>query len=157
MNPSLVENRSGIPIGRIIATGLVAAILDAIAAMLVYQVQPGPLFKLIASGAFGKSAFTGGPEMLVAGVVFHVIIALGWAALYFFLYSRLRLYRINPIALIAGYGIFIWLMMNLVVLPLSNVSQRSIDAAGAMKGISILMIAVALPIVISAHAAKLRR
>lgn len=156
MNHVAKPHRLGLVLPRILLTGLVAGALDAIAAIMVYQVKATSIFRLIASGMFGQDAFTGGGEMVVYGILFHLIIAIIWTAFYFILDSKLRLSRINQIVMIAVYGIVIWMVMNFVVLPLSNVPQRPIDAAGAAKGIAILIVAVSLPIVISANAQRLK-
>jgi hypothetical protein len=141
---------------RILVTGFIAGALDAVAAIMVYQAKATSIFRLIASGVFGQDAFSGGNEMVAFGVMFHFIIATIWTGFYFLLDSRLHFGRVNQIVMITGYGIFIWLVMNLMVLPLSNVPQRPIDATGAAKGIAILIVAVSLPIVVSANARRLR-
>ena len=136
----------------IILTGLLAGTLDAIAAIVVYQASPAPLFKFIASGAFGAGkAFSGGDIMIVWGVFFHYFIALSWTLLFFLIYPTLPWLRKNKY--IAGllYGIFVWVMMNRVVIPLSEIPQRPFDLKGALIGMSILMVAIGLPISILTH------
>jgi hypothetical protein len=151
MNNAIAKGKLTSIIYPILLTGLLAATLDAVAAIVVYNAEPGSLFKFIASGAFGKEAFAGGDRMIVFGVVFHFLIALSWTVLYFVIHSRLRLGERNTLVVVAGYGIFIWVVMNLVVLRFSNIPQRPIDAAGAMKGVAILIITVSLPIVLAAR------
>jgi hypothetical protein len=151
MNNAIAKGKLTSIIYPILLTGLLAATLDAVAAIVVYNAEPGSLFKFIASGAFGKEAFAGGDRMIVFGVVFHFLIALSWTVLYFLIHSRLRLGERNTLVVVAGYGIFIWVVMNLVVLPFSNIPQRPIDAAGAMKGVAILIVTVSLPIVLAAR------
>lgn len=157
MNDVSAPLHLGRTLPRILLTGLIAGALDAIAAVLVYQVEATSIFRLIASGMFGQGAFQGGNEMIVFGILFHFLIAIIWTAFYFFIDLKLRLDRINQIVMIAVYGIIIWLVMNLVVLPISNVPRQPINAAGAAKGIAILIVAVSLPIVISANARRLKR
>lgn len=156
MNQAISRPHIASALTRVFLTGLIAGALDAIAAILVYQVKASSIFRLIASGVFGEDAFKGGNEMVAFGVVFHFAIAVIWTAVYFFLDSKMRLSRMNQILMITAYGAFIWLVMNMIVLPLSNVPQRPIDAAGAAKGIAILIVAVSLPIVISANARRVK-
>jgi uncharacterized membrane protein YagU involved in acid resistance len=60
---------------------------------------------------------------------------------------------------IAGllYGIFVWIIMNRVVIPLSEIQQRPFDLKGALTGMSILMVAIGLPISILTHRYYLRK
>ena len=151
MNNVIAKGKLTSVVYPILLTGLLAGTLDAIAAIVVYKAKAASMFKFIASGAFGKEAFTGGDGMIGVGVLFHFLIALSWTILYFVFHSRLGLAKQNIFIVIVAYGIFIWLVMNLVVLPSSNIPQRPIDAAGAIKGIVILILTVALPIVLAAR------
>ncbi|NNU33010.1 hypothetical protein HK413_00190 [Mucilaginibacter sp. S1162] len=64
------------PLKTILWLGLVTGTLDAARAILFnLNLGPGVIFRFIASGMFGKAAFAGGPEMVIAGVVFHYLIA----------------------------------------------------------------------------------
>jgi hypothetical protein len=137
-------------LGRIAITGIIAGVLDAVGAMVVFQAKFKPLFKFIASGVFGPSAFSSGDSMAWYGIAFHFIIALSWTLLYFVASPYLKLQRINSILMMLIYGIFIWLVMNLIVLPFTQVPQRPFQLVPALEGIAILIVAVALPIVISA-------
>ena len=142
----------------IILTGLLAGTLDAVAAIVVSQASPAAVFKYIASGAFGAGkAFSGGDIMIVWGVIFHYFIALSWTLLFFFIYPTLPWLRKNKY--IAGllYGIFVWVMMNRVVIPLSEIPQRPFNLKGALTGMSILMVAIGLPISILTHRYYLRK
>jgi hypothetical protein len=136
----------------IIVTGLLVGTLDAIGAVVVYQANPIGIFKFIASGAFGAGkAFSGGPVMVFWGVVFHYSIAFFWTILFFFLYPAFSFMRKNKFIMGLLYGVFIWIVMNRVVIPLSEISQRPFSINAAFIGASILMIAVGLPISIITH------
>jgi len=135
----------------ILLSGLVAGTLDILAAIFVYsvflnKVKVITLLQGIASGIFGKSAFEGGIMMAALGLIFHYFIACSFSTAYFISYPILRLRNSNP--WIAGmlYGILVWSMMNLVVLPLSNVATTNIKLIPAIRAIIILMICVGLPI-----------
>ena len=109
----------------IIKTGLIAGTLDLLAAITHYYIQTGKtpegVFKFIASGAFGSSAFSGGTEMIIAGILLHYLIAFGFTILFFLVYPKLKQW-IAPYITITGfvYGILAWCVMNLLVMPLSN-------------------------------------
>ena len=106
-------------------SGVIVGILDAIAACVNAYAQrgvsPAGVFRYVASGALGKSAFGGGLGIAGLGLFFHFIIAISWTFLFFLLYEKLKFLRGNKFYVGIGYGAFVWLGMNFVVLPLSNV------------------------------------
>ncbi len=131
-------------------TSLVAGTLDAIGAIINYLIaygkNPVRIFYYIASGVFGKEAYSVGNIMAVLGLVFHYLIALVFTSFFFLLASRIIwLQRHLPISGIF-YGIFIWLVMNCIVLPFSNVVRGPFNPAQAIIGILILILAVGIPI-----------
>jgi len=136
----------------IMLTGFLAGTLDAIAAIVIYQANPARLFQFIASGAFGAgNAFSGGAMMVFWGVLFHYIIAYSWTVLFFFTYPVFPWMRKNKYVTGLLYGIFVWVGMNQVVIPLSEIVQRPFDLRAALIGASILMVAIGLPISILTH------
>ena len=135
-----------------------AGTLDAVAAIVVSQASPAAVFKFIASGAFGAGkAFSGGDVMIIWGVLFHYFIALSWTVLFFFMYPALPWIRKNKYITGLLYGIFVWIIMNRVVMPLSEIPQRPFNLKGALTGMSILMVAIGLPISILTHRYYLRK
>lgn len=93
-------------------------------------------------GFFGKDAISGGTPMAICSLVFHYIISFTFTLLFFLLCSKMLWLYKNKI--IAGllYGIFAWLIMNRIVIPLSqpfNINQAIIAAV-------ILMACIGLPI-----------
>ncbi|KAA2242755.1 hypothetical protein F0L74_09515 [Chitinophaga agrisoli] len=138
----------------VIITGLIAGSLDLVAAVLLFisrsKQNPSLLFRYITSAALGPSAFSGGAQMVLLGVCFHYLIALCWTVLYLTLFSRvLACTALLTNAII--YGLFVWVIMNLVVLPLSKAAPRPFSASFALINIVILIIAIGLP---CAYAAK---
>ena len=108
----------------ILIAGLIVGTFDAIAASVFSYgfsgSTPDKVFRYVASGVFGKEAFGGGMSVAAWGLFFHFIVATGWTALFYLLQPKISFLSSKYIAGIA-YGIFIWLMMNFVVVPLSNV------------------------------------
>ncbi len=136
--------------GTILTAWLIAGTLDITAAMVNYSLTYSGkliiLFQFIASGALGRKAFQGGIPAAVLGLAFHYFIALVWTIVFFFAYPGIR--RISGNRLLTGmiYGIFVWLVMNLVVLRLSRVSRLSFHILQTALGILYLMFCVGLPI-----------
>lgn len=104
--------------------GLMSGTLDAadgVIAFGVYGMNPVQVLQYIASGAFGPSAFGGGLLTAAAGTGFHFLISFVAAAVYAagaWVAPALRRYWIAAGLL---YGAWVWMFMNLIVLPLSNV------------------------------------
>lgn len=134
----------------ILAGGAIAGALDLTAAFLTFgrNVPKG-----IAMGLFGSRAFQGGAGMWVLGVILHFTIAFGAAAVYCLVARRLTFLRENFIVCGLFYGIAVWLVMNLVVLPLSAfpVKTNTFTRAGLTQGIVTHMLIIGLPIAISAR------
>jgi hypothetical protein len=134
----------------VIGTGAIAGTLDIVVAFINYFLSTGksPVIVLnyIASGVFGRDAYADGFTMPFIGLLFHYIIATSWTALFFFLYPKIKILSRNRFLSGIGYGAFVWLMMNQVVLPLSNVHQFPFDIVRAIEGIGILMVCVGMPI-----------
>ena len=104
--------------------GLIIGTADAIIYhWLVTSVLGGfPLisvFQYIASGVLGESAFAGGIATALLGLLFHFLISIGIAGVFFLSADRLPLLRRHPIlgGLLYGFGVFI--VMNMIVIPLS--------------------------------------
>ena len=134
---------------------LVAGTLDGIAATVIYQADPIRLFQMIASAAIGKEiAYSGGLITFALGVVFHYLIATTWSVLFFVLYDKLAILRQNKLLVIIGYGLFVWVMMNLVVVPLNSLNRPFPTFNQFALGASILIVAISLPIVLLTSRAK---
>ncbi len=136
----------------ILWSGLVAGILDAIAGVIVYfiffNLNPLQVLQFIASGIHGPEAINGGFLMIVAGTLYHFLIAYVVAIIYFFLYPKIKLLRTKIALMGLIYGLGIWSVMNLFVLPQSNIPKSPFDMNLAIIGIIWHMVLVGLPIAI---------
>jgi hypothetical protein len=130
--------------------GLIAGTLDLTAACvyswLRANVSPITVFQFIASGVLGRGSFTGGAKSAVLGVALHFVIATAAAAVFYFA-SRKWLFLVErPIVAGLLYGIPVYLVMNFVVLPLSQVQQRPQPISARIVNLVILMVCIGLPI-----------
>ncbi|MFT3827120.1 MAG: hypothetical protein QM731_24555 [Chitinophagaceae bacterium] len=131
--------------GAILLAGIIAGTLDAIAATLSSGTMK--VWYFVASGVFGKAtAYSGGTPMIVYGILFHYFIAFTWTVIYFLLYPRIALLRTNVLVSAIVYGLFVWLIMNLLVMPLSNTPPITLKTANVLKGAGILIICIGLPL-----------
>jgi uncharacterized membrane protein YagU involved in acid resistance len=131
----------------IFLSGLVAGALDCISAVIFLgNMDFSGVWKYVASGYFGKDAFNGGKEMVAYGLLFHFLIAFSWAAVYYFVFRRIRFFTTQIILGGLLYGIIVWIVMNLVVLPFTNIPESTFTAIGVIKNMAILMLCIGLPI-----------
>ena len=135
----------------ILWVGFLVGSLDGLAALLLnYNVGPTPIFKFIASGVFGADAFKGGTEMVVAGIVFHYLIAYLFATAFYLLYPfSFSLFK-NKYVVANVYGGITWLVMNMVVVPLSKIGLHDFKAIDVIKALLVLIICVGLPVALIA-------
>jgi len=130
--------------------GLIAGTLDLTAACvyswLRANVSPITVFQAIASGVLGRESFTGGANTAVLGVALHFLIATVATAVFYFV-SRKWLFLVeHPIVAGLLYGIPVYLVMNFVVLPLSQVQMRPQPLSSRIVNLVILMFCIGLPI-----------
>jgi hypothetical protein len=131
----------------IFLSGLVAGALDCISAVVFLgNMNFSGVWKYVASGYFDKDAFDGGKEMVAYGLLFHFLIAFTWAAVYYFLFTRIRFFTTQKIPGGLLYGIIVWMAMNLVVLPFTHIPESTFTAMGVIKNMLILMLCIGLPI-----------
>ena len=129
--------------------GLLAGTLDIIAACGLFSIRTGQdptvVLRFGASGAFGPTAMSGGWSMALAGLVFHFLIAFTWTTFFFLIFPKLP--KGSWIFYGLLYGVFVWLVMNLIVLPyISKITPRPFSWSGAITGAIVLMLAIGLPV-----------
>ena len=132
------------------AGGLIAGSFDLITAYITFgrRVPYG-----IASGLLGRGAFQGGVPVYVLGIAIHYFIAFSAAAIYYAASRRLGFLREHPYVCGLYYGVAIFLVMNLVVLPLSAIHARGpYTWNGLVQGLLVHMILIGLPIALSVRA-----
>ena len=129
----------------ILAGGLTAGLFDILMAMHTWSWR---VPRAIAGGILGREVFQS--ESLAVwslGLFLHFFITCSAAAIYYAASRRLLFLR--QYALICGlfYGIAIWMVMNLVVVPLSALHNTGpFEYAGLTQGLLVHMFLVGLPI-----------
>lgn len=107
---------------------------------------PAAIGKYIASAIVGPEAFAGGTGMVIAGFLLHYLIAYIWTTFFFIVYPKLTLLRTNWLLTAVIYGLFIWTMMNRVVVPLSNTPKGPFNLQSAVINALILIVAIGIPL-----------
>ena len=107
---------------QVILGGLLAGIGDITFALLFAAANGTPpmrLLQVVASGLFGKAAFSGGWPMAAAGLGLHFLMSFAWAAFFIGIAAMSSRLVAHLLAASAAFGAFVFLVMRLVVLPLS--------------------------------------
>ncbi|MFC0184144.1 hypothetical protein SAMN04515674_102317 [Pseudarcicella hirudinis] len=134
----------------IFLTSLLAGTLDILAALLPSS-NPGKILQFIASAVLGADLFSGGFGTIILGLLLHFIIAFIWTLLFFMIYPRIKILFKGPWTAGITYGIFIWLVMNLLILPLSRAPEIPFNIGKAAIAMGILIALVGIPISLIAY------
>lgn len=105
----------------ILVGGFIVGVLDLAYAIVVYSPRAAILIpQTISSGLLGSNrAYEGGIETAALGVLLHFVIAMGAAAVYYFLSRGLPLLKEHAVLCGLMYGALVYEFMHVVVLPLS--------------------------------------
>jgi hypothetical protein len=118
--------------------GVAVGVLDALDGVAFFGItahkNPIQVLQFIASGALGPSAYSGGLATAGLGALLHFGIAYVAAAVYLIAYRRSALVRAHWVGTGLAFGVGVWAVMNLVVVPLSAIGQFP-DAAGVVHGV----------------------
>lgn len=136
----------------IFLSGLVAGTFDIVAAVTVYalilkKTTAIKILQSIASGIFKQEAYTGGSQMAWYGLGLHYFIAFTFASFYFVIYPHVPFLKKNAIVSGFLYGILVWIVMNLIVLPIAfpKLPEKHLDFPLILSAL-ILMFCIGLPI-----------
>jgi hypothetical protein len=142
----------------ILLGGIIAGVLDLIFAFLWYGprgLSPMRILQSIASGLLGLDAYEGGAATASLGVALHFMILIVAAAIYYAASRRLALLRDQPVISGLLFGIAIWLVMNLIVVPWSAFPHEVTRTfASSLPHIVNHMVLVGLPIGLAVRYAK---
>jgi hypothetical protein len=114
----------------ILTAGLIAGVLDIGYVFLVYGIWRGANSLKILQGIAGaligrEAAANGGLATAALGLAIHFCIALGVTAVFYALSRKLRFLVERPWVAGPLFGAAVWLVMQLVVLPLTAAPPKS--------------------------------
>lgn len=118
------------PAPAIVATGALIGALDLLFAWgfwLGKGVTLQRILQSIGSGWFGKRSFDMGATSATIGIFSHFGIAIAFVLAYWLVARRTPTLLRHPIAYGLPYGVCLYLLMNLVVLPLSAAGSPGFD------------------------------
>lgn len=127
---------------------LVVGVLDLADALIFFGLrgaQPIRILQSIASGLLGRDAFVGGWQSAALGVFLHFFIAFSIVLVFLLASRRLPVLARAPVASGLVYGIVVYAVMNLIVVPLSAAPGGSLSWPVIVNGLLIHMFGVGLP------------
>lgn len=143
------------PASLITKATLITGALDICLAFLYSYIKRGTspvtVLQYIAKVLLGKEPGMNPLVLGITGLLIHFLIALAWTILFFILYSRLNFMQLNKILTGIVYGLFVWAMMNILILPLWNNKPFVFNAESAIINAVILILAIGLPLSFIAH------
>ena len=138
-----------LPVSRaILYATLVVGVLDAADGVVfrgLHGQNPIQVLQYIASSLLGARSFSGGVATAGLGLVLHFAISLVVAAIYMLASRRVAVLRTQWVLLGLLFGAAVWVVMNLVVLPLTAVAPGPIPTAALINGIIGHALFVGLP------------
>lgn len=139
---------------QIIIATIIAGCLDIAAACLQAYVSngvsPDIVLKFIASGVFGKQAYSGDIKYILFGLAFHFLIVFACVVTYFFWYTRIRFLRKSIWFSSLIIAVIAWFVTTRTVIPLSKIQPPAFDLNKAIVSILILYFCVGIPIALYA-------
>jgi hypothetical protein len=144
---------------RVLTAGGVVAVLDGLAAVLVGFAlsgvwRPVRTFQGIAAGVLGRGAFEGGTGTAAFGFLCHLVVACGWSLIYALVFQRWQRLReavrsrVGTAGVAIAVGTVVWMMMSLVIVPLSNATPAAAFSGVWFALLAIHWLAVGLPIAV---------
>jgi hypothetical protein len=135
----------------VVAGGLLAGALDITYACLFWAIKAGVpaqrIFQSVAAGLLGKDSFTGGWPTAILGLALHFFIATTMSVTYFLVARRVPTLGVRPVPFGAAYGLLLYVIMNYVVVPLSNAPHGGAkDPLWVGLSIVVHMVLIGIPI-----------
>lgn len=132
------------------AGGLLAGTLAIVYACVFWAVRadipPTRIFQSVAAGLLGEASFQGGASTAALGLFLHFLIACTMALAYYVAARRWPVFARRPVPLGVAYGLLLYVVMNLVVVPLSAASPGSRDPTWIALTVAVHAFLVGLPI-----------
>lgn len=142
---------------KLIAGGIVVGSLDISYATLFWWfrgVAPTRVFQSVAAGVLGKASFTGGMNSALLGAALHYFIAFSIVIVYWLAAKSLPVLTKHAVICGIVYGILVYIVMNYVVIPLSNAARpKSFNLLWVTCSVIVHMFLIGLPAALFARAA----
>ena len=138
--------------------GFAAGTLDITYACAFWALKAGVsaqrIFQSVAAGLLGRAAIEGGAPTAALGLALHYLIATTMSLAYYLAARRWIALRERPLICGAGYGLFLYGLMNFVVVPLSAAGPGSMDPLWISLTIAVHMVLIGVPIALATRRAQ---
>ena len=127
---------------------LTVAFLDGLYAVIVFRMRgvgADRVFQGVAAGLLGRDAFRGGLATAGLGLALHIFIALVVVVVYYTASARIGVLRSRPLVCGPVYGVLVYAVMNLIVIPLSAAGGGKFSLALVLGGLMVHVLGVGLP------------
>lgn len=125
----------------VVGGGLLVAVFDVVFACtwwaIAADVGPMRILQSIGAGLLGEASFAGGWRSAAIGAAAHGFIAVCMVGAYVFAAPRLPVLVRQPLRWGAAYGLFLYALMNFVVVPLSAAPPDRFRAAWVFASIAV--------------------
>ena len=147
--PSPAEPRKPSTVRAILLGGLIVGCLDITDAIVFFGItrnlRPSRVFQSVASGLLGRASFSGGMKTVLLGAFLHFFIATCVAMTYVLVSKKFAVLRKNWVLCGLLYGVLVYCVMYMLVLPLSHVGTVTHTPIGLVNAIGIHMLGIGLP------------
>jgi hypothetical protein len=145
--------------GRVLRAAAAVFVLDGLYVLVVFvlilqRTTVERVFQGIAYAVLEQAAFSGGWWSAFLGVLLHFSVALAWSVVWIVAYERsdfLQRATATPMRAVlvgAAYGIFVWLAMHFIVLPLTHAKPGPLLTFGSILVAVAHLLVVGPPIVL---------
>lgn len=140
----------------ILKAALIVGTLDITAACTQVYLRTGkpsvkPVLLFVASGLLGKSAYTNGDIMMLVGLLIHYCVATAFTFFFFLVVAKRPFAKQQRLLTGILYGAFVWVVMNLLVLPLTAAPPLQRTFSSVAIGAGILIVCIGIPLAFLAN------
>lgn len=142
----------------VLGGGVVAATLDILYAWVFWRLMVGVsmerVLQSVAAGLLGRASFQGGARTAILGFALHYLIATTMSVTYYQMAGWWPLLARRPWSCGAVYGLLLYGVMNLVVVPLSAAGRGSRDPLWIVLSVLVHVAFIGIPLALATSAAR---
>jgi len=140
----------------VLLTGLFVGTTDIVSAFITQWVKTGKfagkMFDYIAGGALGlETSMQGGNATAFLGLFFHYFIAMAFTLLFFAIFAKIKFLAYDKFLIGMLYAVFVNVVMDQVILPMSRLPRGSFDLSAAFIGWIVFGLVFGIPIAYNAY------
>ena len=140
----------------VLLTGLFVGTTDLLAAYITQWIKTGKyadkMLHYIAGGALGlETSMKGGNGVALLGLFFHYFICFAFTLLFFLVLPKLKFLAFNKYLVGMLYAVFVALVVNQVILPLTPLPTGKFSLEHSVTGWITLGVVLGIPIAYNAY------